>query len=142
MDIIHNISSKNRLLLFTTIMPTGSQQVQMLTLTVAAVVVAYSNAFGVTVGSDVNVNRAYFLKSASSLNTSSLDSLLLSCRYSAEKRALLSRVPEASLNRGLGDRGQRSRVRGGSTTSLHMTVGLSAGAATHRSSLHYNLNNY
>ena len=50
MDIIHNISRKNRLLLFTTIMPTGSQQVQMLTLTVAAVVVAYSNAFGVTVG--------------------------------------------------------------------------------------------
>ena len=80
----------------------------MLTLTVAAVVVYYSNAFRVTVGSHVNVNRSHFLKSASSLNMSSLDSLLLSCRYSAEKRALLSSVPEASLNRGLEDRGQRS----------------------------------
>lgn len=45
--------------------------------------------------------RAYFLKSASSLNMSSSDSLLLSCLYRGEKRAPLSKVPEASLNTGL-----------------------------------------
>ncbi len=42
-----------------------------------------------------------FLKSTSSLKRSSSESLLLSCRYSAENRALLSKVPEASLNTGL-----------------------------------------
>lgn len=46
-------------------------------------------------------NVTHFLKSASSLSMSSLDSLLLSCLYRAEKRALLSSVPEASLNKGL-----------------------------------------
>lgn len=45
--------------------------------------------------------RAYFLKSASSLNMSSSDSLLLSCLYRGEKRAPLSKVPEASLNTSL-----------------------------------------
>lgn len=51
-----------------------------------------------------NRSTTNFLKSASSLSMSSLDSLLLSCLYRAEKRALLSRVPEASLNKGLENR--------------------------------------
>lgn len=42
-----------------------------------------------------------FLKSISSLSMSSLDNLLLSCLYRGEKRAFLSSVPEASLNKGL-----------------------------------------
>lgn len=41
---------------------------------------------------------------------SSLDSLLLSCLYRAEKRALLSSVPEASLNKGLRERKEESRT--------------------------------
>lgn len=47
-----------------------------------------------------------FLKSASSLKRSSSDSLLLSCLYRAENRALLSKVPEASLNTGLQTHGE------------------------------------
>lgn len=49
-----------------------------------------------------------FLKSASSFSMSSLDSLLLSCLYRGEKRALLSSVPEASLNKGLRERKDES----------------------------------
>lgn len=51
-----------------------------------------------------------FLKSASSLKRSSSESLLPSCRYSAENRALLSRVPEASLNTGLWNRTERLNI--------------------------------
>lgn len=51
--------------------------------------------------SDWHESFTNFLKSASSLSMSSLDNLLLSCRYRGEKRALLSSVPEASLNNGL-----------------------------------------
>lgn len=51
--------------------------------------------------SDWYESFTHFLKSASSLSMSSLDNLLLSCRYRGEKRALLSSVPEASLNNGL-----------------------------------------
>ena len=50
-------------------------------------------------GSLKHTSITHFLKSASSLSISSLDSLLLSCLYRAEKRALLSSVPEASLNK-------------------------------------------
>lgn len=54
-------------------------------------------------------NITNFLKSASSLSISSLDSLLLSCLYRAEKRAVLSRVPEASLNKGLQEKKKSQR---------------------------------
>lgn len=50
-----------------------------------------------------------FLKSASSLSMSSLDSLLLSCLYRAEKRVVLSSVPEASLNKGLQEKINKNR---------------------------------
>lgn len=48
----------------------------------------------------------HFLKSASSFSMSSLDSLLPSCRYKGEKRAFLSSVPDASLNKVLSKGGK------------------------------------
>lgn len=59
--------------------------------------------------------EAYFLKSVSSLNMSSSDSLLLSCLYRAEKRELLSKVPDASLNTGLQRRRKKKK-----NTSLNL----------------------
>lgn len=44
---------------------------------------------------------------------SSLDSLLPSCLYRGEKRAFLSSVPEASLNKVLRDGGEGKNKRGG-----------------------------
>lgn len=63
------------------------------------VVVGVLNSF--VIFEEQEDERAYFLKSASNLNMSSSDSLLLSCLYKGEKRAPLSRVPEASLNTSL-----------------------------------------
>lgn len=53
----------------------------------------------------------HFLKSASSFSMSSLDSLLLSCLYRGEKRAFLSSVPEASLNKVLSEGGGEEKTR-------------------------------